>query len=76
MPGTMRIMVPQLMAERHVRVKDIQRVLGISRPTASKIANGLMIPSKPGDFAKLCELLGARPEEVLVPVDELEVRGH
>ena len=70
MAGTMRIMVPQLMAERGVKVKDIQRTLGISRPTASKIAKGRMIPRDPTDFAKLCDLLRARPEDVLVPFDQ------
>ncbi len=54
--GTVRIMVPQLRAEKNVKVQDIADALGISRQTASLIANGKQLPSKPEDLQKLCDL--------------------
>jgi transcriptional regulator with XRE-family HTH domain len=51
-------MVPQLRSERGIKIKDIARVLGVSRPVASEIGNGRRLPSKPEDLDKLCRLLG------------------
>ena len=69
MPDNIRVMIPQLMAEKGIKVKDIAEVLGISRPTAGKIAKGQMLPSDPDQLAKLFNLLEAKPEDILILQD-------
>ncbi len=63
--GTVRIMVPQLRAEKKVKVNDIAKALNISRQTASLIANGKQLPQKPEDLQKLCELFGVGMEDLV-----------
>ena len=65
MTGTVRIMVPQLRAEKGIKIQQIADALDISRQTASKIANGKQIPSDPKDLQILCDLFGVDIDELV-----------
>jgi DNA-binding Xre family transcriptional regulator len=67
--GTLRVMVPQIMAEKGMNVSDLAKALGTSWPTANKLASGKMawaLPEWAENFVKLCEIFGIQPGDVLV----------
>lgn len=64
--GRIRIMVPQLLAEHEMHAKDLEEPLGISKPTALKLAKGKMPWLRPEQLAALCELFDIGIEELLV----------
>jgi DNA-binding Xre family transcriptional regulator len=69
--GTIRVMVPQLMAENDMNITDLAEAMGVSWPTAQKMASGRHVPS--GEYlVKLCEIFNVDPGEILVyrPEDE------
>ena len=65
MAGTIRVMVPQLMAERDMNISELAKELKISWPTARKLARGTYVPSN-DQLVKLCELFNVKPGEILV----------
>lgn len=64
--GRIRIMVPQLLAEHRLKAKDLEDAIGISKPTALRLAKGDMPWLRPGQLVKLCEFFGVGLEEILV----------
>ena len=65
MPGTIRIMVPQLMAEDDMNISDLAKKMGVSWPTAQRLASGRHVPNRE-QLAKLCEIFDVDPGEILV----------
>lgn len=64
--GSIRVMVPQLMAENGINISTLAELLGVSRPTASKLASGRMPWIRPDQLAKMCEIFNVQPGEILV----------
>lgn len=64
--GSIRVMIPQLMAENEMNISDLAERLGISWPTAKKLARGRLPWIRPDQLAKLCEIFGVDPGDILV----------
>lgn len=67
MAGNLRVMVPQLMAEKDMNISDLARALSISWPTAQKLARGrLTDPRIEQMLADICELFEVQPGDFLI----------
>lgn len=64
--GRIRVMVPQLLAEHNLKAKDLERIMGVSKPTALKLAKGIMPWIRPDQLTKLCEYFNVDIGEILV----------
>ncbi len=64
--GTIRVMVPQLMAENDMNISDLANALGLSWPTARKLARGKLPRLTAEQFAKMCDIFKAQPGDILV----------
>ena len=63
--GTIRVMVPQLMAEHDMNISDLAEALAISWPTAKKLARGKLPRLSAEQFAKVCDLFNVQPGDIL-----------
>lgn len=62
--GTIRVMVPQLMAEHDMNISDLAKALGISWPTAKKMARGQLPRLTSEQLATLCDIFDAQPGDI------------
>jgi DNA-binding Xre family transcriptional regulator len=63
--GSIRVMLPQLMAENGDSVSDLARELNVSWETAKRKSMGESSLTA-GELAKLCERYGVQPGEIFV----------
>lgn len=64
--GDIRVMIPQLMAESGINISELADLIGVSRPTASKLASGRMPWIRPDQLAKMCEIFDVEVGEILI----------
>ena len=64
--GAIRVMVPQLLAEKKVKAKDLEKAIGVSKPTALRLAKGEMPWLRPDQLVMLCEYFEVDLSEILI----------
>jgi DNA-binding Xre family transcriptional regulator len=64
--GSIRVMVPQLMAEKGINITELAKALGVSRPTAGKLAAGRLPWIRPDQLAKMCEIFNVEVGDILI----------
>jgi DNA-binding Xre family transcriptional regulator len=64
--GTIRVMVPQLMAESNLNISQLAELLGISHVTAGKLAKGRLPWIRPEQLAKMCEIFRVQVGDILI----------
>ena len=65
MPGSIRLMLPQLMFEHGDNVSELARLLGVSWETAKKKMSGKS-PLTNEEIAFLCDRYNVTPSEIFV----------
>jgi DNA-binding Xre family transcriptional regulator len=64
--GTIRVMIPQLMAEHDMNITRFAELMNISRPTAGKLAKGKLPWIRVDQLIRICELFNVRVEDILI----------
>lgn len=70
--GKMKIMVPELLAEREWKPFDLVRKAGIAQGTAYRLANGEAEAITMDVLDRLCDVFGVEVGDIIVRVIEEE----